>query len=97
MRARALLGACPDARTPLLASTDNHTLTQRETQVARLAASGLTNHQIAELLVVSVRTVESHLYHAFDKLGVNNRAELQTTLTREHAQHPSTDQPLSRA
>jgi DNA-binding NarL/FixJ family response regulator len=65
--------------------------------VARLAASGLTNHQIAERLVVSVRTVESHLYHAFDKLGVANRAELQTTLTDEHAQHPSEQrEPIAR-
>ena len=51
-------------------------LTQRELHVARLAAAGLTNNEIAERLVVSVRTVESHLYHAFDKLGVTSRSEL---------------------
>ena len=44
--------------------------------MARLAAAGLTNNEIAERLVVSVRTVESHLYHAFDKLGVTSRSEL---------------------
>jgi DNA-binding NarL/FixJ family response regulator len=95
-RARELRAACPDARTPPLVSTDKHTLTHRESHIARLAASGLTNHQIAERLVVSVRTVESHLYHAFDKLDITNRAELQTTRTPERAQHPGTEQPLSR-
>jgi DNA-binding CsgD family transcriptional regulator len=49
--------------------------------VAQLAAQGLTSDQIAQRLVISVRTAESHLYHAFRKLGAQNRDELRTLLT----------------
>lgn len=48
--------------------------------MARLAAQGLSNAAIAERLVVSVRTVESHLYQAFAKLGIERRAQLRTLL-----------------
>ncbi|MGO9956877.1 MAG: response regulator transcription factor [Solirubrobacteraceae bacterium] len=41
-----------------------------------LARQGLTNPQIAERLVLSVRTVESHLYRAMHKLGVSDRHRL---------------------
>ncbi|WP_109472825.1 LuxR C-terminal-related transcriptional regulator [Ornithinimicrobium cavernae] len=51
-------------------------LSRRELDVARLAALGLSNAQIAERLVVSVRTVESHLYQAYAKLGVERRTDL---------------------
>jgi DNA-binding NarL/FixJ family response regulator len=51
-------------------------LTTREREVVTLAAHGLSNRDIAERLVVSVRTVEGHLYRAGAKLGTGNRAEL---------------------
>ncbi|GAB3811409.1 LuxR family transcriptional regulator [Tessaracoccus terricola] len=51
-------------------------LTRREREVARLAAAGLSSPAIAERLVVSVRTVESHLYQVFAKLGVRRREEI---------------------
>ena len=51
-------------------------LTARETQLVELAQHGLTNPQIAERLVLSVRTVESHLYRAMQKLGVSDRRQL---------------------
>lgn len=51
-------------------------LTAREDEVARLAASGLANREIAERLVVSLRTVENHLHRTFTKLGVTTRGEL---------------------
>lgn len=51
-------------------------LTRAELHVARLAAHGLSNAEIAAHLVVSRRTVESHLARVFRKLGVRNRTQL---------------------
>ncbi|MBJ7329417.1 MAG: helix-turn-helix transcriptional regulator [Solirubrobacteraceae bacterium] len=51
-------------------------LTKREEQLVELARRGLTNAEIAERLVLSVRTVESHLYRAMGKLGVSDRRDL---------------------
>lgn len=50
-------------------------LTERELQVLRLAARGLTNYDIAQRLYISVRTVESHLSNVYGKLGVGSRTE----------------------
>ncbi|MGO8966020.1 LuxR C-terminal-related transcriptional regulator [Mycobacterium sp.] len=58
-------------------------LTTREREIANLVAAGLTNKQIAERLVVSVRTVEGHLYRACIKLYANDREHL-ATLIRSH-------------
>lgn len=55
-------------------------LTAREHQVARLAAAGLTNREIAQQLFVTERTIESHLLAAFGKLGVNRRGALTPKL-----------------
>jgi DNA-binding CsgD family transcriptional regulator len=51
-------------------------LSAREHEIASLAASGLSNRQIARRAVVSERTVENHLYRAFIKLGISSRDEL---------------------
>lgn len=51
-------------------------LTPREAQLVDLAGRGLTNAEIADRLVLSVRTVESHIYNAMQKLGVTNRRDL---------------------
>ena len=51
-------------------------LTAREREVARLAAKGLTAHQIGEQLFIGRRTVESHLANAYAKLGVSSKMEL---------------------
>ena len=51
-------------------------LTQRETEVARLASRGLSDKEIADELVLSIRTVQSHLASAYRKLGIGSRAEL---------------------
>jgi DNA-binding NarL/FixJ family response regulator len=50
-------------------------LTDRELEVLRLAAQGLTNYDIAQRLYISVRTVEAHLTHVYNKLGVGSRTE----------------------
>lgn len=51
-------------------------LTQREAEVAQLAASGLSNEQIASRLAVSAETVKTHLKNIFKKMGVENRTTL---------------------
>jgi DNA-binding NarL/FixJ family response regulator len=51
-------------------------LTPRESQLVELASRGLSNAEIADRLVLSVRTVESHIYRAMQKLGVGDRREL---------------------
>jgi two-component system response regulator NreC len=51
-------------------------LTEREREILRLIAEGHTNAQIAQMLVISVRTVESHRAHIMEKLGIQTRAEL---------------------
>jgi DNA-binding NarL/FixJ family response regulator len=51
-------------------------LSPREAQIAALVARGLTNHEIAEQLVLSVRTVETYVYRAMQKRGVESRHEL---------------------
>ena len=58
----------------------NEQLTPQESEVARLAAAGLTNKEIAERLHLSARTVSGHLYRLFPKLGVTNRAALRDAL-----------------
>jgi len=55
-------------------------LTVSERRVARMAADGLTNRQIASELVVTVKAVEWHLSHVYRKLGISSRTNLSTTL-----------------
>ena len=49
--------------------------------MAELAASGLTNKEIAERLLISPRTVGAHLHHTFDKLDIGTRALLSDVLS----------------
>ena len=53
-----------------------HDLTEREREVLKLVAEGYTNNQIAERLVISPKTVDTHRMHVMDKLNLHNRAEL---------------------
>lgn len=50
-------------------------LSDRETEVLRLAARGMSNMEIADSLTLSVRTVQTHLRSIFNKLGVGSRSE----------------------
>ncbi len=50
-------------------------LTEREREVLRLAACGMSNSRIAARLFISLRTVQVHLTHIFNKLGVGSRTE----------------------
>jgi DNA-binding CsgD family transcriptional regulator len=65
--------AAPDALTEL---------TPQQQQIIRLAARGLTNREIGERLFLSPRTVGSHLYRSFPKLGVTARAQLRDVVDR---------------
>lgn len=56
-------------------SSAGESLTERELDVIRLAALGKSNKEIADELSLSIRTVESHIGHIFNKLGVNSRTE----------------------
>lgn len=55
-------------------------LTPQQLEIAQLAAEGLTNKQIGERLYLSPRTVSTHLYQLFPKLGITSRAALRDAL-----------------
>ena len=79
-RSRELFGRGQGGTLPPIDGLDRSAveLTAREAQLVELASLGLTNGQIADQLVLSVRTVESHLYRAMQKLGVSDRRKLVT-------------------
>ena len=74
-RARAELSAT-GVTTPRPSRAGLPRLTPQELQVARLAAQGLSNRDIAAQLFLSPRTVGYHLYKAYPKLGVTSRSQL---------------------
>jgi DNA-binding CsgD family transcriptional regulator len=55
-------------------------LTAQELQIAQLAAEGLSNREIGQRLFLSHRTIGTHLYRVFPKLGITSRAELGVAL-----------------
>jgi DNA-binding CsgD family transcriptional regulator len=56
-------------------------LTAQELQIAQLAAEGLSNREVGQRLYLSHRTVSTHLYRVFPKLGITSRGELRAALT----------------
>jgi DNA-binding CsgD family transcriptional regulator len=64
-------------------TTGRDALTPSEARVARMAADGLSNREIAQALFVSAKTVESHLGHVYKKLGVSDRHVLGDALEAE--------------
>jgi DNA-binding NarL/FixJ family response regulator len=78
IRARELYAPDQGATFPPIDGLDGVAtdLTPREAQIAALAARGLSNQEIADQLVLSVRTVETYVYRAMQKRGVDNRHDL---------------------
>lgn len=70
---------------------DNPELTSRERQVAELLARRWTNKEIADALVVSERTVETHVAHILAKLGVHSRLQVRRRLNDSGKSVESTD------
>jgi DNA-binding CsgD family transcriptional regulator len=81
LRAEAELRACGIAVPENLACAAGlRELTPQQRQIIRLAATGLSNREIAQRLFLSPRTVSSHLYRSFPKLGVAGRHQLHGLL-----------------
>jgi DNA-binding NarL/FixJ family response regulator len=64
-------------------------LSPQELLIAQLAADGLSNREIGQKLYLSHRTVGSHLYRIFPKLGIASRAELAAAVTPARATTPA--------
>jgi DNA-binding NarL/FixJ family response regulator len=91
----ALLEAIKSIPAPsLLSASSSPALTERELQVVRCAAKGMTNKTIASELCLSTHTVKNYLFRAFDKLGVSSRVELLFYLTIRGHTLPSTESEL---
>ncbi len=73
---RAQIDPGPILTLDLIEAETPPVLTSREVEVARLAAIGRSNREIADALFVSVRTVENHLQRVYFKLGVTGRRNL---------------------
>ncbi|MDH2430671.1 LuxR C-terminal-related transcriptional regulator [Sphaerisporangium sp. TRM90804] len=76
-RAWSLARACEGARTPALLGLAAPELTARQLEIAQLAAHGLSNRDIADRLVLSVRTVANHLGAVYERTGAADRAALR--------------------
>ena len=79
MSLRAGRGLCPEspAQTEIATSKEtSDSLTAREREVAALIGQGKTNGEIATELVLSKRTVETHVSHILSKLGLSSRGQI---------------------
>jgi DNA-binding CsgD family transcriptional regulator len=79
-----LLAAGARPRRPALSGVES--LTPSERRVAEMAARGLSNREIAQALFITLRTVETHLTHAYSKLDISSRQELRAALKEDRAQ-----------
>ncbi|HEY3878731.1 MAG TPA: helix-turn-helix transcriptional regulator [Trebonia sp.] len=72
-------------------------LSPQELRIARLAAEGLSNREIAQRLYLSHRTVGSHLYRIFPKLGITSRIQLASVLATADTLLPASHRPAQAA
>ena len=93
--------AATGARPRKVLQTGLDALTASERRVAQLAADGMSNKEIAQTLFVTIKTVEVHLSHAYRKLEISSRAQLDDALGLRHRARrllpPSPPPPLRRA
>jgi DNA-binding NarL/FixJ family response regulator len=85
--ARELADACGGLCTPALRTRVGVPLTGREREVIELVTAGLSNRDIADRLVMSVRTVEGHVYRACQRVGASSRADLAEILRAGPSEH----------
>ena len=82
---RAMSFALEDAESALPAVDGPPRISPREREVAALVAQGLANREIGQRLFLSPRTVETHVQHLLDKLGIGSRAEIAAWHARTSA------------
>ena len=88
-RAAGLSFALEERPASLTSPTDRLGLSPREAEIARLVGDGLGNREIGERLFLSSRTVEKHVEHVMDKLGVDSRAEIAAWQARQEQSKPT--------
>ncbi len=65
-------------------TVENHSLTGMEVEVLSLLARGMTRKEISEYLSLSTHTVNTHLEHTYQKMGIRNAAAAVAIAIREH-------------
>ena len=96
-RAQAELRACGVAVTGAPGEPDAlGELTPQQRQIVRLAGDGLTDREIGDRLFLSPRTVSSHLYRSYPKLGVASRHQLRDVIARASTPTPAHESAESR-
>ena len=79
-RAASLAKGCGATTLATKLAATSLPLTNREREIATLVSQGMSNQQIADVLVASRRTVEGHIYRACQRLGVKDRNELAAVM-----------------
>ena len=72
-----------DYRSMLRQDNEDEHLTEREREVLQLVAEGKTNQEIAAMLVLSIKTVQTHRAHIMEKLNFHDRTDLVKYAIRE--------------
>jgi DNA-binding NarL/FixJ family response regulator len=77
------------APAPTSGAEGSQVLTGREQEVARLLATGRSNREIADMLVITEGTVEVHVKHILSKLGLRSRTQVATWSAKQQSEKPA--------